>query len=75
MQVMILRTSSPFAYEVLLSVSTFLSAVTAATLALSASQSSPLYDVVNFFWFTSLVFSIASVLNSLLALTWKHSIL
>jgi hypothetical protein len=30
-------------------------------------------DAVNSFWFSSLVFSIAAAVNSLLGLTWKQA--
>ncbi|KLO18647.1 hypothetical protein SCHPADRAFT_104450 [Schizopora paradoxa] len=58
----------------LLSTSAFFSSVTASTLGFSFSQTSGVFDVVNFFWFCSLIFSIASVMNSLLAYSWKHSV-
>lgn len=55
-------------------VATFFSAVTATTLqmALSAPRG-PLLSIVNTFWFCSLVFSIGSALNSLLAVAWKRT--
>ena len=59
----------------LLSVGTFFTSITASILVVSIQQKSALYDVVNFFWFTSIVLSITSVMNSLLAFTWKQSIL
>ena len=59
----------------LLTVATFFSAVTATTLGLSVDNHNNVYEAVNFFWFCSLVFSVASVMNSLLALSWKHSVL
>jgi hypothetical protein len=34
---------------------------------------SKLADAVNCFWFSSLVFSIAAAVNSLLGLTWKQA--
>ncbi|KLO09186.1 hypothetical protein SCHPADRAFT_943809 [Schizopora paradoxa] len=60
----------------LLTAAVFFSSITASTLQLSISQRSKTYDIVNFLWFTSLVFSIASAMNSLLASTsaWKHAI-
>ncbi|KAG6884375.1 hypothetical protein C0993_011688 [Termitomyces sp. T159_Od127] len=69
------------ATEVLLTistVSTFFSAVTATTLQTSLSiqgndESNHLIFVVNTFWFSSLVFSIGSALNSLLAVVWKRT--
>ncbi|KAI9509319.1 WD40 repeat-like protein [Russula earlei] len=55
-------------------VATFFSAVTATTLQYTfESHSTPLEDAVNAFWFTSLVFSIAAAVNSLLGLTWKQA--
>ncbi len=59
----------------LLTIATFFTSITASILVASVQQKSTLYDIVNFFWFTSLVLSITSVMNSLLALTWKQSIL
>ncbi|KAI6045140.1 hypothetical protein EDC04DRAFT_2560260, partial [Pisolithus marmoratus] len=53
-------------------VATFFSAVTASTLQFSsASTETALADTVNAFWFSSLVFSIAAAVNSLLKLKWK----
>ena len=58
----------------LTTVATFFSAVTATTLQFSFDQvGDPLADAVNSFWFLSLVFSIASAVNSLLGLTWKQA--
>ncbi|KAH9996706.1 WD40-repeat-containing domain protein [Russula compacta] len=55
-------------------VATFFSAVTASTLQYSFdSHGTPLEDAVNAFWFTSMVFSIAAAVNSLLGLTWKQA--
>ena len=55
-------------------VATFFSAVTASTLQFSyASTGHVLADCVNAFWFSSLVFSIAAAVNSLLGLTWKQA--
>ena len=55
-------------------VATFFSAVTATTLQYTfESHGTPLDDAVNAFWFTSLVFSIAAAVNSLLGLTWKQA--
>ncbi|KAI0262535.1 WD40 repeat-like protein [Gloeopeniophorella convolvens] len=55
-------------------VATFFSAVTATTLQYSfESHGTPLEDAVNGFWFTSMVFSIAAAVNSLLGLTWKQA--
>jgi lysylphosphatidylglycerol synthetase-like protein (DUF2156 family) len=55
-------------------VSTFFSAVTATTLQYTfQSHGTPLEDAVNAFWFTSMVFSIAAAVNSLLGLTWKQA--
>ncbi|KIJ61612.1 hypothetical protein HYDPIDRAFT_31215 [Hydnomerulius pinastri MD-312] len=53
-------------------VATFFSAVTATTLQFSySSTSTVLAKSVNAFWFSSLVFSIAAAVNSLLGLSWK----
>ncbi|KAH8113819.1 WD40 repeat-like protein [Phellopilus nigrolimitatus] len=55
-------------------VATFFSAVTATTLQFSFDEKGhPLSDAVNSFWFLSLVFSIASAVNSLLGVTWKQA--
>ncbi|TFY80138.1 hypothetical protein EWM64_g3875, partial [Hericium alpestre] len=55
-------------------VATFFSAVTATTLQYSFDMTgTPLSDSVNAFWFTSMVFSIAAAVNSLLGLTWKQA--
>lgn len=55
-------------------VATFFSAVTATTLQFSFNQTqTSLSSAVNSFWFCSLVFSIASAVNSLLGLTWKQA--
>ena len=55
-------------------VATFFSAVTATTLQFSfETTGNPLADAVNGFWFTSMVFSIAAAVNSLLGLTWKQA--
>ena len=59
----------------LTTVATFFSAVTATTLQFSyASVQLRSEQAVNGFWFCSLVFSIASAVNSLLGLTWKQAI-
>ncbi|KAA1474356.1 hypothetical protein DENSPDRAFT_882735 [Dentipellis sp. KUC8613] len=55
-------------------VATFFSAVTATTLQYSFDMNGTrLSDAVNAFWFTSMVFSIAAAVNSLLGLTWKQA--
>ncbi|VDB91362.1 unnamed protein product [Peniophora sp. CBMAI 1063] len=55
-------------------VATFFSAVTATTLQFSfETVGTPAADAVNGFWFTSMVFSIAAAVNSLLGLTWKQA--
>ncbi|KAF8835950.1 WD40 repeat-like protein [Paxillus ammoniavirescens] len=55
-------------------VATFFSAVTATTLQFSYNATGDvLSDAVNAFWFSSLVFSIAAAVNSLLGLTWKQA--
>ncbi|KAG9312798.1 WD40-repeat-containing domain protein [Chiua virens] len=55
-------------------VATFFSAVTATTLQFSYNTTgNVLADSVNAFWFSSLVFSIAAAVNSLLGLTWKQA--
>jgi hypothetical protein len=55
-------------------VATFFSAVTATAMQFTFnSHSTPLEDAVNGFWFTSMVFSVAAAVNSLLGLTWKQA--
>ncbi|KAI0250714.1 WD40-repeat-containing domain protein [Lactifluus subvellereus] len=55
-------------------VATFFSAVTATTMQFTFDRhGTPLEDAVNGFWFTSMVFSIAASVNSLLGLTWKQA--
>ncbi|KAI0355885.1 WD40 repeat-like protein [Trametes cingulata] len=55
-------------------VATFFSAVTATTMQFSFDMTdSTLANAVNSFWFTSLVFSIAAAVNSLLGVTWKQA--
>ncbi|KAG8690095.1 hypothetical protein FRC08_010673, partial [Ceratobasidium sp. 394] len=55
-------------------VATFFSGVTATTLQFSYNTvGSPLPDLVNAFWISSLVFSIASAINSQLAYHWRAS--
>ena len=61
-------------YLNLMTVSTFLSSVTASTLQITADDSeSVLSIIVNTMWFTSLVFSTASAVYSLLIMTWRQS--
>jgi hypothetical protein len=56
-------------------IATFFSAVTATTLQYSYQNvGTGTADAVNGFWFTSLVFSLAAAVNSLLGLTWKQSV-
>lgn len=55
-------------------IATFFSSVTATTLQFSFQQTkSGLGGAVNLFWFISLVFSVASGVNSLLGMTWRKS--
>ena len=55
-------------------IATFFSSVTATTLQMSISDSpSRLLNVVNFFWFLSLVSSVSSGVSSLLGMTWRKS--
>ncbi|EIW78473.1 WD40 repeat-like protein [Coniophora puteana RWD-64-598 SS2] len=55
-------------------VATFFSAVTATTLQFSyAEADTAISQLVNTFWFASLVFSIAAAVNSLLGLSWKQA--
>ncbi|KAG2337636.1 WD40 repeat-like protein [Suillus weaverae] len=56
-------------------VATFFSIVTATTLQSSCRLTDGVLETsVNAFWFSSLVFSIAAAVNSLLGLTWKQAI-
>lgn len=65
-------------HETLLSVSagaTFFSAVTATMLQISYSvERSYIINIVNTFWYISLVLSIGSALNSLLSMGWRQSV-
>ena len=56
-------------------IATFFSSVTATTLqmTISAPSQSVLWNVVNFFWFISLVFSVSSGVSSLLGMIWRKS--
>ena len=55
-------------------IATFFSIVTATTLQMSISDSSSgLLNIVNLFWFLSLVFSVSSGVSSLLGMTWRKS--
>lgn len=61
-------------YLTMTTIATFFSAVTATTLQFSVTQTStPMGRTVNLFWFASLLFSIASAVNSLLGMTWRKS--
>ena len=61
-------------YLNLTTVATFLSSVTATTLQITAGdQQSVLSIIMNTMWFTSLVFSTASAVYSLLIMTWSRS--
>lgn len=62
-------------YVNITTIATFFSSVTATTLQMSTSiaQSSQLWNIVNFFWFISLVFSVSSGVSSLLGMTWRKS--
>ncbi|KAG2052733.1 WD40 repeat-like protein [Suillus hirtellus] len=56
-------------------VATFFSVVTASTLQFSYQLTDGVLETsVNAFWFSSLVFSIAAAVNSLLGLTWKQAV-
>ena len=56
-------------------IATFFSSVTATALqtSLSINSGSTVWDVVNLFWFISLVFSVSSGVSSLLGMTWRKS--
>ena len=61
-------------YVNITTIATFFSSVTATTLQMSISDSSSgLLNIVNFFWFLSLVFSVSSGISSLLGMTWRKS--
>ncbi|KAF5391042.1 hypothetical protein D9757_003978 [Collybiopsis confluens] len=53
---------------------TFFSALTATALQMSFQLPNGTGSAVNSFWFASLVFSVASAVNGLLALRWKRAI-
>ncbi|KAJ6576423.1 hypothetical protein DFH09DRAFT_1149298 [Mycena vulgaris] len=56
-------------------IATFFSAVTVTTIQYSFAQvTSPLQIAVNTLWFSSLVLSVSSAINSLLAMTWRQAI-
>ncbi|KAJ7127000.1 WD40-repeat-containing domain protein [Mycena epipterygia] len=56
-------------------IATFLSAVTVTTIQYSfQAVTSPLQISVNTLWFSSLVLSVSSAINSLLAMTWRQAI-
>ena len=62
-------------YLNLTTVATFLSSVTATTLQITAGDpQSVLSIIMNTMWFTSLVFSTASAVYSLLIMTWSRSL-
>ena len=56
-------------------IATFFSSVTATVLqtSLAINPGSTVWDVVNLFWFISLVFSVSSGVSSLLGMTWRKS--
>ena len=62
-------------YVNITTIATFFSSVTATTLQMTISSPTPsvLWNVVNFSWFISLVFSVSSVVSSLLGMTWRKS--
>ena len=64
-------------YVNITTIATFFSSVTATTLQMSTSidkeNHSIVWDVVNLFWFISLVFSVSSGVSSLLGMTWRKS--
>ena len=61
-------------YVNITTIATFFSSVAATTLQMSISDSpSGLLNIVNFFWFLSLVFSVSSGVSSLLGMTWRKS--
>ena len=62
-------------YVNITTIATFFSSVTATALqtSLSINAGSAVWDVVNLFWFISLVFSVSSGVSSLLGMTWRKS--
>ena len=56
-------------------IATFFSSVTVTALqtSLSINAGSTVWNVVNLFWFISLVFSVSSGVSSLLGMTWRKS--
>ena len=62
-------------YVSITTIATFFSSVTVTALqtSLTIHSHSAIWDVVNLFWFISLVFSVSSGVNSLLGMTWRKS--
>ena len=62
-------------YVNITTIATFFSSVTATALqtSLAINPGSTVWDVVNLFWFISLVFSVSSGVSSLLGMTWRKS--
>lgn len=61
-------------YLIMTTISTFFSGVTATTLQFTYAQTTAVIDnIVNALLFSSLIFSIASAVNSLLIMSWKRS--
>ena len=58
-------------------IATFFSSVTATVLqtSITMNANSTMWNVVNFFWFISLVFSVSSGVSSMLGMTWRKSIM
>ena len=62
-------------YVNITTIATFFSSVTATVLqtSLAINPGSTVWNVVNFVWFISLVFSVSSGVSSLLGMTWRKS--
>lgn len=61
-------------YLIMTTIATFFSGVTATTLQFTFNQTTAAIDnIVNALLFSSLIFSIASAVNSLLIMSWKRS--
>ncbi|EIN08297.1 hypothetical protein PUNSTDRAFT_143932 [Punctularia strigosozonata HHB-11173 SS5] len=60
--------------QVLLAVATLFSGVSATTIQITVDESSTFGNVVNGLWLYSLIFSVASVVNTLLGMLWNKTI-
>ena len=62
-------------YVSITTIATFFSSVTVTALqtSLTINPHSAMWDVVNLFWFVSLIFSVSSGVSSLLGMMWRKS--